>query len=57
MANVLDYAIIVSEFELQSHYYTHFPGHYQWERYETPYPAPMVYIVPILSYKGCFGIK
>ena len=37
-AKVMDRWIVVSEFELQSHYYVHFQTNTVWERYEPPYP-------------------
>ena len=32
--NILDWDIVISEFELQSHYYVHFRTIYLWERHE-----------------------
>ena len=37
MARVLDCDILVSKFELQSHYYIHFQTNTIRERYELPY--------------------
>ncbi len=37
-ANVLDYDIVVSEFEFQSRYYVHFRTNAPWERSEPLYP-------------------
>ena len=37
VANVLDGNFVVSEFELQSHYYIHFRTNSLGERYEPPY--------------------
>ena len=38
VANVQDYNIRVSEFELQSRYYVHFRTKFSWERHEPTYP-------------------
>ena len=59
MANVLNFYIVVSEFELQSRYYVHFQTYTVRKDMKPPYPHPdMSWIVPLLFfYNDDFGIK
>ena len=54
----MDCRIVVSEFELQSHYYVHFRTNTLWKVMNPLILPAMGYIVPLLFiYKDGFGIK
>ena len=42
MAKIVNYDIVVSEFELQSRYYIHFRTNAPWKKNKPPYPSSYV---------------